>query len=81
MDDPSEEQVDMQENTGDAATAVSPPPRQFASLESTAVPDTVTREDGSVQTGTILVVHAPGAPVPAQMRHTCGPTCGRRRTP
>jgi hypothetical protein len=71
----------MTENTGDTPMQVSPPRRQFASLESTAVPDTVTRQDGSVQTSTILVVHAPGATVSAQMRHTCGPTCGRRRTP
>lgn len=71
----------MTESTGDTPTRVSPPPWQFASLESTAVPDTMTRQDGSVQTGIVLVVHAPGVPLPSELRHACGPTCGRRLTP
>lgn len=46
-------------------------------MESTAVPLTITRRDGSREEGTARVVHPAGAPVPPRVDHKCGDQCGR----
>lgn len=58
----------------ESAGAERPAPRVMASTE---VPGTVTRTDGTVDTGTVRVVHPAGTPAPPRIDHQCGPTCGR----
>ena len=47
-------------------------------MESTEVPATIVHTDGSSTSGTTHIVHSPGALVPSEMRHECGPRCGCR---
>lgn len=49
-------------------------------MESTPVPSTITRPDGTTTTGTANIVHPAGAAVPERMDHTCGPRCTRCTT-
>jgi hypothetical protein len=58
--------------------ATAPPRMRFASAESTEVPATTVHTDGTTTAGTARIVHEPGAPVPAQVQHDCGPRCGCR---
>ena len=49
-------------------------------MDSTPVPSTTVHRDGTTTTGTVLVVHAPGAILPAEVEHECGPRCSRCRS-
>lgn len=53
---------------------------QVTVMDSTPVPSTTVHRDGTTTTGTVLVVHAPGAILPAQGEHPCGPRCSRCRS-
>lgn len=50
---------------------------QMRVMESIEVPCTIVRVDGTRDVGTARVVRPAGAPVPADVSHSCGPDCGR----
>lgn len=52
---------------------------QVTVMASTPVPSTTVHRDGSTTTGSVTVVHAPGAILPTEMEHDCGPRCSRCR--
>lgn len=51
--------------------------RPVRSVQSTEVPCTITRPDGTTIVSTARVVHPAGARVPERVDHVCGPACGR----
>lgn len=66
----------MDDSTGDTPVQGRPRTLPLLAMQSTPVPMITTR-GGIETTETVLVVHAPGAVVPDELRHTCSETCGR----